>query len=465
LGNLVAARGGRGVGRGVENFAFLSVGGGIGVSVSTRRVPRLVGLGMVLRPMSDCHLDQQRATIPIACRSTDARYSDQKGTQMFRIRFAAALAVSAVLLATGAGSALASQGGGGSGGGTTTPPPAATAPAASFSATTVNLGAQAVGTRSVTKSITLTNTGTASLFINGIQQSGANALDFGNAGAPCLGLFVPAGTSCVLSFEFTPTATGARTAQFTIIDTAANSPQTITVTGTGTSPNGPTPLSVDTTGLTCTSGVCTLGFVGDQLVKNFYFTNLGVQGQLAPPFTWSLAGGTLAPGLTLFPNGQIFGTPTATGTFAFTVKVTDSGGQTATQAFSLTISPQPPPLTAGQKACQHAPGTTTAALTGPPIAGTTPGGQGIGDQSQLTACGGFTVITASVRNVNLPNGTVLWVTLGGEPIGRITLSGGAGSMAPWTLAISTLRKQGMAIFTAPPTNSVTDVAIMSGPFV
>jgi hypothetical protein len=57
------------------------------------------------------------------------------------------------------------------------------------------------------------------------------------------------------------------------------------------------------------------------------------------------------------------------------------------------------------------------------------------------------------------------VTLGGEPIGRITLSGGAGTMAPWTLPVSTLRKQGMTIFTAPPTNSVTDVAILGGPFV
>jgi putative Ig domain-containing protein/HYDIN/CFA65/VesB family protein len=382
-----------------------------------------------------------------------------------RIRVAAAVAVLAVFLSTGAGSALASHGGGGGGGGGPTPPPPATAPAASFSASTVDFGPQAVGSTSATRSITLTNTGSASLFINGIQQSGANALDFGNAGAPCLGLFVPAGTSCVLSFQFTPTATGPRTAQFTIIDTAANSPQTITVTGAGTSTTGPTPLSVDTTGLTCTAGVCALGFDGDQLVKNFYFTNLGVQGQLAPPFTWSLSGGTLPPGVTLFSNGEIFGTPTATGTFRFTVRVTDTNGQAATQAFSLIISPQPPPLTAGQQACQHAPGTTTAALTGPAIAGKTPSGQGIGDQSQLTACGGFTVVTARVSNVNLPNGTILWVTLGGEPIGRITLSGGAGSMSPWTLPVSTLRKQGMGIFTAPPTNSVTDVPILSGPFV
>ncbi len=387
---------------------------------------------------------------------------------MVRIRFAVIVAAVAVFLSIGAGSAFASHGGGGGGGGGggQTPPPPTTAPAASFSATTVDFGPQQVGTTSATKSITLTNTGTASLFINGIQQSGAAALDFGNTGAPCLGLFVPAGTSCVLSFQFTPTATGTRTAQFTIIDTAANSPQTIAVTGTGTSPNGPTPLSIATTGLTCTAaGVCALGFDGDQLVNNFYFTSLGVQGQLNPPFTWSLAGGTLPPGLTLFANGEIYGTPRATGTFTFTVKVIDATGQAATQAFSLIISPQPPPLTDAQKGCQHAPGATTATLTGPPIAGKTPRGQSIGDQSQLTACGGFTVITASVNGVNLPNGTVLWVTLGGEPIGLITLQGGGGSMAPWTLPVSTLRKQGIGIFTAPPTNSVTDVPILSGPFV
>jgi hypothetical protein len=250
-----------------------------------------------------------------------------------------------------------------------------------------------------------------------------------------------------------------------VVDTAASSPQVITLTGTGTSVNGPTPLSVDTTGLTCTAGVCQLGILGDQLVKNFYFASLGVLGQTAAPFTWTLAGGALPPGLTVSSNGRIFGTPTANGTSAFTVKVTDTNGQTATQAFTLTISPQPPPLTPAQQSCQHAPGQTTAKLTGPAIAGKIPGGQGIGDQSQLTACGGFTIIRASVKNVNLPNGTVLWVTLGGEPIGRLTISNGAGTMQPWTLAISTLRKQGMGVFTQPPTGSSTQGPILSGPFV
>ena len=103
-----------------------------------------------------------------------------------------------------------------------TPPPAATSPVASFSANTATFGPQLVGTTSPIQSITLTNTGTAPLFINGIQQSGVNAGDFGGVNAPCLGLFVAPGATCVLSFQFTPTATGPRTGQFIIIDTAAN---------------------------------------------------------------------------------------------------------------------------------------------------------------------------------------------------------------------------------------------------
>jgi hypothetical protein len=383
---------------------------------------------------------------------------------MFHARFAATLVASAVFLAGGAGQALASHGGGGVGGGVAPPPPPAAAPAVSLSPSPVTYGPQAVGSTSVAQTVTLTNTGTVSLFINSVSILGANQLDFNRTNDQCLGLPVAAGASCTIAIVFNPTATGTRTATLTVLDNNFNSTQTVVLTGTGTSVNGPTPLSVDTTGLTCAMGVCQLGFAGDQFVQNFWFTSLSVLGQAAPPFTWALAGGALPPGLTVFSNGQIFGTPTATGDFNFTVKVTDANGQTATQAFSLTISPQPPPLTPAQQGCQHAPGSTTAALSGPAIAGQTPSGQGIGDQSQLTACGGFTVIRASVKNVNLPDGTVLWVTLGGEPIGTITLSKGGGTMAPWT-TISSLRKQGMGVFTQPPTGTSPQSAILSGPFV
>jgi hypothetical protein len=382
-------------------------------------------------------------------------------------RMAATLATSVLALAAGSAPALASHGGGGvsGGGGTAPPPPPATAPAVSLTPSAVTFAPQAVGTTSAPQTITLTNTGTASLFINSVSTAGPAALDFNRIDDQCVGLSVAAGASCTITVVFTPTATGTRTVNLSVTDTAASSPQVVPLTGIGTSVNGPTPLSVDTTGLTCAGGVCELGLPGDDLVKNFYYTSFAVLGQGAAPFTWSLVGGTLPPGVSLFSGGQIFGTPTATGTYTFTVKVVDATGQAATQAFSVVISPQPPPLTSAQQSCQHAPGQTTAALTGPAIAGTTPSGQGIGDQSQLTACGGFTVVRVSVKNVNLPDGTTLWVTLGGGPVGRITLSNGSATMQPYTLPQSTLRKQGILIYTQPPTGDLTQVPILSGAFV
>ena len=60
-----------------------------------------------------------------------------------------------------------------------------------------------------------------------------------------------------------------------------------------------------------------------------------------PPYTWSISAGTLPTGLTLNTStGEISGTPTATGTFNFTVMVTDTvAGCEDTQALSITIDP------------------------------------------------------------------------------------------------------------------------------
>jgi|SRR5215469_3766225 len=57
-----------------------------------------------------------------------------------------------------------------------------------------------------------------------------------------------------------------------------------------------------------------------------------------PPFAWSVSAGSLPANLTLSSTGTISGTPTTTGTSNFTVKVTDALSQSATKAFSLTIS-------------------------------------------------------------------------------------------------------------------------------
>lgn len=57
----------------------------------------------------------------------------------------------------------------------------------------------------------------------------------------------------------------------------------------------------------------------------------------APPYTWSLAAGTLPAGLALTPDGTISGTPSTAGTYQFTVQVTDSTSASATLAVTLLI--------------------------------------------------------------------------------------------------------------------------------
>ena len=54
--------------------------------------------------------------------------------------------------------------------------------------------------------------------------------------------------------------------------------------------------------------------------------------------TWSVNGGQLPPGLELSPDGRIAGTPTAAGTFSFSVAVHD-GTTSASKTFSVAIAP------------------------------------------------------------------------------------------------------------------------------
>jgi len=55
------------------------------------------------------------------------------------------------------------------------------------------------------------------------------------------------------------------------------------------------------------------------------------------PIKWSIISSNLPDGMTLSGNGEITGTPTASGTFSFTVNATNNAGS-ATKALSITIS-------------------------------------------------------------------------------------------------------------------------------
>ena len=149
----------------------------------------------------------------------------------------------------------------------------------------------------------------------------------------------------------------------------------------------------DHAGLTATEPVTLTVIAGPSLsfpappagwTHTVYSDTLTVTGGTSP-YTWSVSSGSLPAGISLSADGNLTGTPTATGTYSFTVKVTDATGQSATQATSISIS-------AGVS-------TTFAA---PPAAV-----KGIAYSVTLTATGGTTPYTWSVNAGTLPPGITL----------------------------------------------------------
>lgn len=75
-----------------------------------------------------------------------------------------------------------------------------------------------------------------------------------------------------------------------------------------------------------------------------YSLSLSQTGALGAP-NFAVTAGALPPGLTLLANGTISGTPTATGTFNFTVTVSDNSGCSGSQAYSITTVCPANPIT------------------------------------------------------------------------------------------------------------------------
>ena len=105
-------------------------------------------------------------------------------------------------------------------------------PKVSLSATSLSFGTQTVGTTSAAKSATLTNTGTTPLTLTSLTISGNFALASGT-NACVNGENVAAGGNCIVYVTFKPTAKGAQSGSVTIKDNALNSPQSISLSGTG----------------------------------------------------------------------------------------------------------------------------------------------------------------------------------------------------------------------------------------
>jgi hypothetical protein len=323
-----------------------------------------------------------------------------------------------------------------------------------FTPASLTFAAQAIGTTSAPQSITVANTGNAPLFINSAATRGANPLDFTEVGDGCSGLTLAAGTSCSVSITFSPTASGARSATFILTDNAPGSPQNVPISGTGTGSNPP--LAIDSRFFTCANGVCDIGAGHNVFVDNFFSTSFLASGG-TEPYTWS---GQVPAGLTLRSSGLLLGAPTVKGTSTFRVTVTDATGATATGTFTLTVTDPPPPTPPG---CQTG-GVVKEALSGPAFNGTTPSGQATADETRFSGCGGFSLLSVQVKNVNLPDGTQLWVTLDFGPVGTITLRAGSGTMATYDMGRFGVSRDAIRVNSALPDVSGAQQILIGGAF-
>jgi hypothetical protein len=218
-----------------------------------------------------------------------------------------------------------------------------TAPSNLSTATTATITATSVASSGVTA--------TESITLNAVLTITTTSLPSGTLGVPydafvnaagATGTFtwtvtsgsLPIGltlltTSTSTSAEITGTPTVLETSKFSVQVTdaaGASVTQALSITI-----NPPPPLSVVT------------GSLANGMVGVGYSQNLQASSGV-PPYTWTLAAGTfLPPGFNaLSSNGVISGLPTQSGTFPFTVQVTDSSTPTPQKAsanLSITIEP------------------------------------------------------------------------------------------------------------------------------
>ncbi len=146
----------------------------------------------------------------------------------------------------------------------------------------------------------------------------------------------------------TTSFTGVFTVPFTVRDATGisrGSSRTITVLPAGK----PNPLS-----LSPWSATSSEPSVGQEFLERL---GAWAQGGM-PPITWSLASGSLPPGIVLIPGnssvgGYLTGVPTTPGVYTYSLRATDSAGQSVTGSVTTTVSsvgltPNPlPPATVG----------------------------------------------------------------------------------------------------------------------
>lgn len=202
----------------------------------------------------------------------------------------------------------------------------AAGPTVSLSPTSLTFGTQLRGTTSPAQTVTLTNSGTASLSITGIRPS-AYYSETNNCPSS-----LAAGASCTISVTFSPAANGTITGTIVVMDNASGSPQTVSLTGTCTVTSlSPASLSFgsQTAGTTSPAQVLTLSNVG---ANSVHVSAITIQGANPTDFSQTSNCAAIAPGANC--SISVTFAPASAGLFSGTVNVT----------FTASVSPVPATL-------------------------------------------------------------------------------------------------------------------------
>lgn len=103
---------------------------------------------------------------------------------------------------------------------------------ATVSPIAITYPAQTVGTTSAAKAVTLKNNLSTALTVKTFAFTGTDSSDFAVSSTTCRANLAMKST-CSISVVFKPKATGTRTATLNVTDSANNSPQTVSLSGTG----------------------------------------------------------------------------------------------------------------------------------------------------------------------------------------------------------------------------------------
>jgi hypothetical protein len=201
-------------------------------------------------------------------------------------------------------------------------------PTTMFSPTSLSFGNQPINTTSTAKTVTLTNTGTATLGITSVsitQSASPFTISINTCGAT-----LDAGKKCTVKVTFTPTTLSAVTGTLSFTDNSTGSPQTVLLSGTGEAQANLTPVSYTFPKTKVGTASATHNFT---LKNNLPITLTGITYSTAAPFAVS----TTTCGTTLASKKSctisITFSPTTTGKATGTLTIQDSANnspQTAT---------------------------------------------------------------------------------------------------------------------------------------